>query len=90
MIGTYYAVTDANGPISVRIEASSVADAAAWFEAQETNFVDDGRIDAEDDLEIQGDGMDAAEFAEAMEERGWSTVCSDICGDGQWSLWARV
>ena len=88
MSGKYYAVTDACGPISVRIYADSAGHAAAWFAAQETNFVDECRTDAEDDLDIAGDGMDAAEFAEAMEARGWQAICLDLCDDGQWSLWA--
>ena len=83
-------MADANGPISVRIYADSAAHAAALFAAQETNFADAGRTDAEDDLDIDGDGMEPAEFSEAMEARGWSLIYSDICGDGQWSLYTRV
>ena len=90
MTSKYYAVADANGPISVRIYADSAAHAAAWFAAQETNFADAGRTDAEDDLDIEGDGMEPAEFAEALEARGWSLIYLDICGDGQWSLYTRV
>ena len=90
MSGKYYAVADANGPISVRIYADSAAHAAALFQAQEENFADAGRTDAEDDLDIAGDGMEPAEFAEALEARGWSPIYLDICDDGQWSLWARV
>lgn len=58
--------------------------------AQETNFADAGRTDAEEDLEIEGDGMESADFAQAMEARGWSPIYLDICDDGQWSLFAKV
>ena len=86
----YFAVANANGPISVRIHADSAAHAAAWFKAQEINFVDEGRTDAEDDLDIEGDGMDSAAFAEAMESRGWQPIYLDICNDGHWSLWTQA
>ena len=90
MSGKYYAVADFDGPISVRIYADSASLAAVWFAAQKTNFADAGRTDAEDDLEIEGDGMEAADFASAMEALGWSPIYLDICDDGKWSLWARV
>ena len=90
MSGKYYAVADANGPISVRIYADSASQAAAWFRLQETNFADAGRTDAEEDLDIEGDGMDAGGFAEAMEARGWSAIYLDICHDGQWALYTKV
>jgi hypothetical protein len=90
MSGKYYAVGNFDGPISVRIYADSASLAAVWFAAQKTNFADAGRTDAEDDLEIEGDGMESADFAEAMEALGWSPIYLDICDDGQWSLWARV
>ena len=90
MSGKYYAVAHFDGPISVRIYADSASLAAVWFAAQKTNFADAGRTDAEDDLDIEGDGMESADFAEAMECLGWSPIYLDICDDGQWSLWARV
>jgi len=90
MSGKFYAVADFGGPISVRIYADSAAQAAHWFAAQETNFADAGRTDAEEDLDIEGDGMDAGGFAEAMESCGWSPIYLDICDDGQWSLWTKV
>ena len=90
MSGKYYAVADFDGPISVRIYADSASLAACWFAAQKTNFADAGRTDAEEDLDIEGDGMEAADFAEAMESRGWSPIYLDICDDRQWSLWGKV
>ena len=90
MSGKYYAIADVGGPISVRIYADSASLAACWFAAQKTNFADTGRTDAEEDLDIEGDGMEAADFAEAMESRGWSPIYLDICNDGQWSLWGKV
>jgi hypothetical protein len=89
MCGKFYAVADAGGPISVRIYADSTSMAASWFQLQETNFIDAGRTDAEEDLDIDGDGMDSGAFAEALEAKGWQMLRLDICGDGQWSLYGR-
>ncbi|MFN9291880.1 MAG: hypothetical protein ACK6EB_27710 [Planctomyces sp.] len=90
MSGKYYAIADVGGPVSVRIYADSASLAAVWFAAQKTNFADAGRTDAEDDLEIEGDGMDSADFADAMGALGWSPMYLDICDDRQWSLWGKV
>jgi hypothetical protein len=89
MCGKFYAVADAGGPISVRIYADSASMAASWFQLQETNFVDAGRTDAEEDLDIDGDGMDSGAFDEALQAKGWQMLRLDICGDGQWSLYGR-
>ncbi len=50
---TYYAITDANGPISVRIEADTDDAAVAALDGIDPDAVDDARTDAEDDLGIE-------------------------------------
>ncbi len=50
---TYYAITDANGPISVRIEADTDDAAIAALDSIDPDAVDDARADAEDDLGIE-------------------------------------
>ena len=85
----YYAVADINGPITVRIPASTSGEARDWFRSQEDNFGDDCRTDAEDDLGVCGDGMNASEWAEVMESHGYSVEDSSLCGNYNWVLWVR-
>ena len=63
----FYAVADINGPITVRINAETAAAAREWFDSQTDNFGDDCRTDAEDDLDVCGDGMSASEWSDVME-----------------------
>jgi hypothetical protein len=86
----FYAVADANGPISIRINAATESDARNWFCEQDDNFVDDGRTDAEDDLDFCGEGMDHGDFAEEMAKRGYDIADCDLVGDHNWTLWQRV
>jgi hypothetical protein len=90
MSGKFYAVADVGGPVSVRIYADSAAMALVWFLWQETNFADSGRTDAEEDLDIDGNGMDAGAFDEALQAKGWQVLQIDMCGDGLWSLYGRA
>lgn len=70
-MSTYYAVCDVNGPISVLIEAEDEAAAVAAFEAMDhQRLIDGASADAEDELDIAGDGMDEDEFATALEAAG--------------------
>ena len=85
----FFAVADVGGPISVAINAESAAGAAEWFNGQDTNFADAGRIDAEFLLEICGDGMSSEEFASELQARGYVVASSDLCDDGNWTLWAK-
>ena len=83
----FYAVADHNGPISVRINAETASEAREWFLAQDANFGDDCRTDAEDDLGFDGsEGME--QFFESFD--GYTLVDSDLCGDHNWSLYQRV
>lgn len=87
----YYALADANGPITVRIEADSASEARQWFrDHQNDGFVDDCRTDAEDDLGVCGEGMNYNEWSAVMESKGYEIVDSDMCGDFNWALWART
>jgi hypothetical protein len=85
----FFAVGDFCGPVSVAINAESAAAAAEWFNGQSTNFADAGRTDAEDALEICGDGMSSEEFASELEARGYTVASGDLCDDGNWVLWAK-
>lgn len=68
---TYYAVCDANGPISHAIEADDIDGAVAAFEAGDgQQWIDNADCDAEDDLDIEGDGMSESEFADALRDAG--------------------
>jgi hypothetical protein len=86
-MSTYYAVTDHNGPISVKIEAHSVDGAVSWFLDQDADFSEDARIDAEDDYGFCGAEMTSEEFAEKLESLGLRIVCRNICGNHLWDLW---
>mgnify|MGYP005826229755 CR=1 FL=1 len=70
-MNTYYAVCDAGGPISVRIEAANQRDAIAAFELLDHGaLIDAARSDAEDDLDICGADMDEHEFDAALTQAG--------------------
>jgi hypothetical protein len=94
---TYYAIADANGPISVELEGATAEDATAYAEQAEygdaegeddgmgRNWVDSARTDMEDALEIDGSGMSISDFRESLREAGARFV-RDL-GDN-WELWA--
>jgi hypothetical protein len=70
-MATYYAVCNVNGPISRRIEADSVEEAASVFESSDSRaWIDGQSTDAEDDLDIEGDGMTEDEFSDALRDAG--------------------
>jgi hypothetical protein len=86
---TYYAITCANGPISVRIDADSPTEAAEKFAEIAGNPIDDCRTDAEDDLAIDGDGMTSTEFDEALTDAGAEFLMplTDGNSSSDWYLW---
>jgi hypothetical protein len=98
---TYYAVCNAGGPISVKLDGSTEAEALAAFAALDGRAAIDGQsCEAERDLGIEGaDQMGESAFAEAMEAagaehvRGLEPVVNAHAGtvadlvDG-WALWA--
>ena len=72
---TYYAVCNVYGPVSKAIEADSVEEARAIFEAADTQaWIDEGCADAEDDLGIEGDSMTEDQFETALEAAGYREV----------------
>ena len=74
-MATYYAVCNANGPISVRLEGETKEQALAAFAALDTRAaIDSASTDAEDDLGIDGANMSEDEFARALEEAGATRV----------------
>ncbi len=96
----YYAVCDAGGPISVRLDGSTRKEAIDAFERLDHRAViDDARTHAEDDLGICGADMSEAEFAAALEAAGGESI-ADLdpivnahAGTtahlrGGWMLWA--
>lgn len=98
---TYYAVCDAGGPISVRLDADDRDDAYAAFRALDKRAAIDGaRTDVEDDLGIKDAAdLDEDEMATRLVAAGATLVhsLSQIpSGDGRyllhvkggWSLWA--
>ena len=101
-MATYYAVCNVYGPISKAIEADSVEEARAIFEAADTQaWIDGGCADAEDDLGIEGDSMTEDQFETAMEAAGYREVedlaphhshdgrCTTHILDG-WMLWGEA
>lgn len=73
-IMTYYAVCNANGPISVRLDSATLEAALEEFDDADVRaWIDDPRLDAEDDFGIYGTGMSESEFADALEAE--SLVC---------------
>ena len=71
----FYAVCNVNGPISVRIEEETLAAAISGFEATASRgWIDDPRTDAEDDLDIAGEGMSEDQFEAALTAAGCTPV----------------
>lgn len=71
----YCAVCNMYGPISVLLEADTLEDAIQEFEAADKNeWINNPRKDAEDDLDINGEGMSENEFEDALIEAGCSPV----------------
>lgn len=84
---TTYATCDANGPISVLIEAGDVDDA---IKVNGRQWIDDCRTDAEDKLGCPDgwDGWNEQQVSQAMKANGFSaTPTSTIAGD--WVIWTR-
>jgi len=98
---TYYAVCNVNGPISVKLDGSTKAEALAAFEALDgRSAIDGAKTDAEDDLGIEGaQGMSESEFSDALDAAGAEHVCDldpivnahagtiSHLADG-WTLWS--
>ena len=100
MTATYYAVCNANGPISIQLNADSVSAALDEFERLDRRAaIDDGSCDAEDDLGFNGASMDEDEFEAELSARGClpvqdlDTIINAQAGTvahlaGGWYLWA--
>jgi hypothetical protein len=86
-MATYYAVTHANGPISISIEADSPEEAiAAAFETDEPqDIIDDASTDAEDELGFEGSDCSSGEFDAALEAHGCEFLRR--FGEDTWELW---
>lgn len=101
-MATFFAVANVNGPISIEIEANDINDAIGQFEAMNTQAaIDDAMTDAEDALDICGDGMTETEFDAALESAGCeprrelSPIHNAHAGTtahryGGWYLWEQV
>ncbi len=89
MTKTYYAVCDVNGPISITLEAATLREAYRELErlAESGDLrqaIDDACTDAEDDLDIAGEGMASQEFSAALEAAG----CVYEGDSDEWSIWS--
>lgn len=96
----YYAVCDASGPISVRLDGDSEESARVAFEALDGRAaIDAARTDAEDDLDIiNADQMTEGDFHSALRDAG-AVMVADLepiananAGTvahlaGGWTLW---
>jgi hypothetical protein len=91
MSSRFYAVADANGPISVAINTRTAEQACKWFAKHDAaEFVDQGRTDAEDDFGAECEGMSKGLFFHVMRSNGYEVVELDMAGDYNWMLWARA
>jgi hypothetical protein len=86
----YYAVCDANGPVSVMLAGSTEAEAVASFEELDAvAAIDDCYVDIEEVLGIDGSGMSEYEFDDLLCECG-AVVCRMLSEFGhhpRWWLW---
>ena len=97
---TYYAIANVNGPISVCLNAETEQQAIEEFSVADTQaWIDEPRMDAEDDLGIAGNGMTEDDFAHALQHAGlrmvrdMALVGNAHAGtvghlEGGWVLWA--
>jgi len=94
----FFAVCDANGPISVALDGETAEEALESFAALDRRAaIDAQRTDVEDTLGIAGDGMSEGEFDFALAAVGAELLDSlgaidrhsrPIAGD--WYLWRLV
>jgi len=98
---TYYAICNANGPISRRVEADNPDQVETLIMDLGGDWIDEPSTHAEDDLDIAGEGMSEEEFAAAMEAAGWTPVLdADLVHNCQagtsahledgWMIWERA
>jgi hypothetical protein len=74
-MSTFFAVCDANGPISRMLDSDTLQEALAEFEAADKQaWLDEPAMDAEGYFEIEGDGMGEDEFAAALTAAGAQLV----------------
>lgn len=97
---TYYAICNVNGPVSIRLDAESLEAAIQEFEDTDSRaWIDDPRMDAEEDLGINGEGMSEDEFESALRVAGarpvrdLDQIVNAHAGtvahlSGGWYLWA--
>ena len=101
-MATFFAVCNANGPISKEINAESIEDAVSQFGMMDAQqLIDNCSTDAEDDLDIEdAEGMSEDEFAVALESAGCEIArsLSEVVNGhsmrsyhvaGGWMLWKK-
>lgn len=101
-MGTYYAVCNVNGPISVRLDAETLDGAMEEFRtANSRSWIDSAKTEAEDDLGIDGADMSEEVFDDALRAAGATPECdlSEVVNahagtvahlSGGWYLWRKV
>lgn len=83
----FYAIADANGLISKRIEASDKHEAMAIAEASGREWIDDPATDIEDQLDFDASYKSVEEIYLALRSRGFHLVLeSEI--QGRWEIWS--
>lgn len=96
---TFYAVCNANGPISVRLNATNLSESLVAFDSlDKLDAIDSAKTDAENDLGICGADMNENDFSSAMVQAGAKEIydlspivnpysmTSSHLQDG-WTLW---
>lgn len=85
---TYYAIANANGMISRRIDASDEREALKIAEASGRDWIDDPATDAEDDFGFDGADKSHSECVELLEAAGLRCVINGAT-DTDWDVWAK-
>jgi hypothetical protein len=95
MLVTYYAVCDANGPVSVKLDGATEAEAVASFGTLDpASAIDGRRVDIEEVLDIDGSDMSEDDFDELLCACG-AIICRELCETDphdmpRWWLWEVV
>ncbi len=85
---TYYAIANANGMISKRIEASHEREALRSAESSGREWIDHPATDAEDDFGLDGADKSHGECSEMLESAGLRCVISGPT-DTDWDVWTK-
>lgn len=85
-MNTYYAIANASGMISKKIEANCEHEALKIAEASGRDWIDDPATDFEDAHDFDGADKSAGECDEALEAAGLSCLIP-AATDTDWEIW---